>query len=77
MARVVPGPWDSPTPREEQHERRHADTLDFIIAKIEADPDATRALKDVAWFACRSPFKAVRKKALEALRVAGDRLEQQ
>ena len=73
---IVDGPWpdwDSPTPREQENEARHADALDFVISKVEADPDDVRALKDISWFACRSRYKSIREKALEALRVAGDR----
>ena len=73
MTNVTAGPWDSPTPREQDHEANHADLLDSIISKVEADPDDVRALKDISWFACRSRYKSIREKALEALRVAGDR----
>jgi len=74
MTNVVPGPWkwDSPSPREQEDEARLADVLDFVIGKLEADPDDIRALKDVCWFACRPPFRAVREKAIEAIRQAGD-----
>ena len=55
---IVDGPWDSPTPRERDHEAHLADALDFVISKVEADPDDVRALKDISWFACRSRYKA-------------------
>ncbi len=77
MSEVIPGPWDSPSPREQEDEARLADALDFVIAKVEADPNDIRASKDVCWFAFRPPFKSIREKALEAIRVAGDRLRQQ
>jgi hypothetical protein len=69
---IVTGPWDTPTPREQDHEACHVDALNFAIGKVEADPDDIRALKDVCYCACRSPFKAVRERALEAIRVAGE-----
>ena len=79
MSEVIPGPWewDGPTPREQEDEARLADALDFVIGKLEADPNDIRASKDVCWFAFRSPFKSIREKAIEAIRVAGDRLRQQ
>ncbi len=77
MTNVTTGPWpagNTPAPRGEQdHAARHADALDAAIQIVEADPDDMAAVKGVCWFACRSPFKAVRAKALEAIRVAGDR----
>ncbi len=74
MTNVTPGPWDAwEPPREQDHEARHANALDAAIQIVEADPDDSAALKGVCWLACRSPFKDVRAKALEAIRKAGDR----
>ncbi len=46
MNNITKGPWDwdTPTPREQVHEAHLADALDFVIAKIEADPNDIRAL---------------------------------
>ena len=65
--------WESLAPREKQRETNHADTLAPAIQIVEADPNDISALKDVCLFACRSSFKIVRERALEAIRVAGDR----
>ncbi len=75
MTNVTDGPWDweTPAPREQDREARHAGILDDAIGKVEADPDDIRALKDVCFFACRSQFKTIRERAIEAIRVAGDR----
>ena len=67
MTEVVPGSWESPTPREQGGEARHNDVLDFVIAKVEADPEDVRALKDVCFFACRSRFKSIRERVLKAI----------
>ena len=60
------------TPREREHEARHANALDFAIGKLEADPDDTSACIAICWFVCRTPFDSVRERAIEAIRAAGE-----
>ena len=43
---------------------------------LQNDPDDIPACKAICWFVCRSPFDRVRERAIEAIRQAGDRLNQ-